>query len=90
MRLANFTNSGGKGAGSGWVLPVGVLSYCTNKHPYTRMETWQTKLADAGYSCALTCSSCNTLRCTIVDGTQYEFSLYQQGSALGLGVNILQ
>lgn len=90
MRMANLTDSGGQGLASGWVLPMAFDASCSVGSPYTRLRTRQTSLAQDGYECVLGSNYDNTLHCTVLDGTQYVFTLYQQGSAIGLGVQLPQ
>jgi hypothetical protein len=84
MRLPNVSDSGGAGAGSGWVIPINLEAYCVDSHPDTFLYA-PDDLADWGVSCVHTAG--NSLRCVIPDGTTYQFDLSINGNAPALNVS---
>jgi hypothetical protein len=85
MRMPNFTNSGNQGSGSGWVLPLAAAVNCDfNNNPVTKVMGWeqyQATTADRGYICYNATGLGSDLTCTILDGTQYRFSISGASSA---------
>lgn len=84
MRLPNVSDSGGAGAGSGWVIPFNLEAYCVDSRPDTFLYA-PYDLADWGVSCVDTAG--DSLRCVIPDGTTYQFDLSINGNAPALNVS---
>lgn len=87
MRLPNVSNSGGAGAGSGWVMPMQVKGYCKDSHPMTFISMPSGRFSELGVACSSPTGDRG--ECVIPDGTTYEFAAIVTGNSITLNVNTL-